>query len=54
MWMAGIALGAAALIAGFAVRERRLRKMLQITGIVVLLISLVYGGLVLLVLDAID
>lgn len=54
MWMAGIAAGAAALIAGFALKDSRLKKILKIAGIVLLLLSLVYGGLVLVLLGGID
>ena len=54
MWMAGIAAGAAALIAGAAVKESRIKKMLKIAGILLLLISLVYGVLVLVLLGGID
>ena len=54
MWMAGMAAGAAALIAGFALKDSRLKKILKIAGIALLLLSLVYGGLVLILLGGID
>ncbi len=50
MWLAAIVLGAVVLLAGFLVKNSRLRMILKIVGIVLIVLGLVYGALVMILL----
>ena len=50
MWMIGIGLGAAALLAGRLTKKRRLRRPLRLLGAALLAAGLIYGGLTMLLL----
>ena len=54
MWMIGIGLGAAALLAGRLTKKRRLRRPLRLLGAALLAAGLIYGSLTMLLLGGID
>ncbi len=54
MWIAAIVLGVAALVAGFLVKNNRLRMILKIVGIVLIVLGLLYGAAVMILLEGID
>ena len=54
MWMMLCGLGAAALLAGFWVKEERWRRVLKALGTVLLAAGVLYGALVGLLLGGVD
>ncbi len=54
MWIAAIVLGAVMLLASFLVKINRLRTILKIVGIVLIVFGVVYGVLVMILLEGID
>lgn len=54
MWMMLCGLGAAALLAGFWVKEERWRRVLKALGAVLLAAGVLYGALVGLLLGGVD